>query len=596
MAFARRRSSPPSAASTRPNHSGALVEPLLGDPEAVQRVRDPEAVIRPVRLDGPRHGPKHVGVSLEEAVQRDAGVRPGDPGCRRLDVGEDRFRGRRIHRRLRTGLDAVHLIRPAGHPVRWTGEGGIARDGITIRRATARRFAPDLRRLPRGGRRPGTDARLGAHAPAVRPAGAVPRLPCQRASSTTRTASGWRRRMAHSPASGSPSSASTSGISRPSMSGRLTSRVASAPRSSAGSRRRQTGQPADGRARTRETRSRTPSTAGSGCSPRRRWSPCRASAEAERHRGSSTRAACRRTTSPPSTAPPRRGASGGPRILGLGVPGLHAFTVVARSAGRRLRVRPGGRGDRADRGPRSGRPRPGARSRHRRRGAARATTARVRIPGAARDAVRAPAGARLALRRRRDARPDVGAVGALGSLRDLGRGRPDLTRACRVAPATSVDSGDATIHPPPPRHPRRGRVRGPQREDRRTASSATGGTTRRRHRLDAGRPERRRVPAGPRHPDRRDARRGAGPASRARLAADRDRPDGRQAAGSLADDHPRGDRGRPRRPLGPAHVHRRRPRVRGRRGRGRHARSSTTGARPSGWRRPSAGGTARASG
>ena len=49
-------------------------------------------------------------------------------------------------------------------------------------------------------------------------------------------------------------------------------------------------------------------------------------------------------------------------------------------------------------------------------------------------------------------------------------------------------------------------------------------------------------------------------------AADRHRADRRQASAGVADDDPGGDRRRPRRPLRPAHVPRRRPRVR-RRGR-----------------------------
>ena len=52
----------------------------------------------------------------------------------------------------------------------------------------------------------------------------------------------------------------------------------------------------------------------------------------------------------------------------------------------------------------------------------------------------------------------------------------------------------------------------------------------------------------------------------------------------------------PRRPVRPAHVPRRRPGVRGRGRRARDARSSTTAARPTGWRPPSGAATARASG
>ena len=64
-------------------------------------------------------------------------------------------------------------------------------------------------------------------------------------------------------------------------------------------------------------------------------------------------------------------------------------------------------------------------------------------------------------------------------------------------------------------------------------------------------------------------------------------PTGGRLPDDVADDHPRRDRGRPRRPVRPAHVHRRRPGVRGGRGGARDRASSTTAARPSGWRRPS---------
>ena len=81
--------------------------------------------------------------------------------------------------------------------------------------------------------------------------------------------------------------------------------------------------------------------------------------------------------------------------------------------------------------------------------------------------------------------------------------------------------------------------------------------------------------------------RGARAPEPARCAADRHRPDRRPAAGRLAGGHPRGDRGRSRRPVRAAHVPRRRPGVRGGSRGTRHHASSTTAGRRSGWRRPS---------
>ena len=157
-------------------------------------------------------------------------------------------------------------------------------------------------------------------------------------------------------------------------------------------------------------------------------------------------------------------------------------------------------------------------------------------------------------------------------------------RGCaRPTCAASSSSPRASSAPTTPRP----RWRDPVRARRR----------RRGHRFDAGRPERLELPRGARHPDRRDARRGARAAEPPRRAADRHRADRRPAArrrgatvilAAIA--------AGPRRPVRPAHVPRRRPGVRrGRRG-ARRPRSSTTGGRRSGWRRPSGGATRPASG
>ena len=104
-------------------------------------------------------------------------------------------------------------------------------------------------------------------------------------------------------------------------------------------------------------------------------------------------------------------------------------------------------------------------------------------------------------------------------------------RVSRPAAAVLVDSADAPVRPPPPRHPRRGRVRAAQRQDRLRRHPLRARRRRGGPRLDAGRPERRRLPA--RAPTSRSSRRLAEAlalAEPARRAADRDRADRRPAA------------------------------------------------------------------
>ena len=153
--------------------------------------------------------------------------------------------------------------------------------------------------------------------------------------------------------------------------------------------------------------------------------------------------------------------------------------------------------------------------------------------------------------------------------------------ACLGRQAVSLDSADAPVRPPTPRHPGRGRVRSPQRQDGLWRHPLRTRRGRGGHRFDPGRPERRRLHPGLRHPDRREPGRGAGVGEPARRAADRDRADRRPAAGVVAGDHPVGHRGRPRR-SGPGSTRssattRSSPPRRPRPG----SRSSTTGARRS---------------
>ena len=89
------------------------------------------------------------------------------------------------------------------------------------------------------------------------------------------------------------------------------------------------------------------------------------------------------------------------------------------------------------------------------------------------------------------------------------------------------------------------------------------------HRFDEGGPERGRVPARPRHPDRGHPRGGARPPEPPDALLIGIAPTGGRLPGHVAPDHPGRHRRGSRRPVGPPHVHRRRPRVRGRRGRAR---------------------------
>ncbi len=172
--------------------------------------------------------------------------------------------------------------------------------------------------------------------------------------------------------------------------------------------------------------------------------------------------------------------------------------------------------------------------------------------------------------------------------------RPD--RRPRPASGFSLHSRDATDRPPTPRDPDRGPVRGPPREDGLRGHPIRPRRCRRGPRFDQGRPRRGRVPARPRHPHRGHPRRGPRPATAARCAPDRHRAD--RAASSRRSGGRRSWR----------------PSLRGwtccpgstrssamtwispARRRCTAPASSTTAVRPSGWRRPSAGGMAREAG
>ncbi len=153
--------------------------------------------------------------------------------------------------------------------------------------------------------------------------------------------------------------------------------------------------------------------------------------------------------------PRRRSTSPAPRTTSSGArcPALHAFTVVRDGRTGRLRLRPGRRRDRPDRGPRPGRPRatpsrprsasPPSSARRRPGSASRASPAR-RSRGLLARGWRYGDGVTLVLTLR--------AVGPLGSLRDIRRGRPPVidivlrnARAPTTGPAARRSSATSAI-------------------------------------------------------------------------------------------------------------------------------------------------------
>ena len=173
---------------------------------------------------------------------------------------------------------------------------------------------------------------------------------------------------------------------------------------------------------------------------------------AERSPGSSDPGRRHRTSWPPSTAPSSASARPEDHAFWGSVPGLHAFSVMRGDRAGRLRLRPGRRRDRPDRRPRPGGPRGRRRGRHRRRRRARRDERPDTHPRGRARGDRADARSRLALRRRGHARPDLGALGPLGSLRHVRRGRSPVidlvlrnARALRRDRRPAID-GDLAIH------------------------------------------------------------------------------------------------------------------------------------------------------